>query len=111
LEECITLLDEAPLDAPGGRGVGRAHLKVVLNDFDFIGFVNDNYWTMEQEIVEWLSPSIAKVWERIGAYIEWEASRRNEPDYYEAARTFGQYCIKWRSENQYGPSNKIESAT
>jgi hypothetical protein len=41
LEECITLLDEAPLDAPGGRGVGRAHLKVVLNDFDFIGFVND----------------------------------------------------------------------
>lgn len=90
--------------------IGQFYLKQVLNTFDFIGFVAGNYWNMEDELVEWMSAPIAKVWERIGPYVENEASERNEPDFYKSAREFGEYCVKWRRDH-YPKSVIIGDAT
>lgn len=94
----------------GQRPPGREYLKEVLNTFDFVGFVARHYWNMENELVRWMSPSVAKVWERIELYVEEEAKQRNEPDYYESARSFGKYCVDWRREH-YPKSNVIDNAT
>jgi len=92
------------------RPPGKEYIKEILNTFDFIGFVAKHYWNMENELVMWMSPSIAKVWERIEFYVEEEAKQRGEPDYYESAREFGKYCVEWRSKN-YPKSNIIKNAT
>ena len=92
------------------RAPGLEHLKNVLNTFDFIGFVANHYWSMENELVFWMSPSISKVWERIDLYVEEEALQRNEPDYYESAREIGKFCVEWRAAN-YPPSNIISNGT
>jgi len=89
---------------------GKVNLKQVLICFDFIGFIARHYWSMENELVEWMSPLVAKIWERVGGYVEDEARRRNEDDYYCAARDFGNYCIQWRREH-YPDSIIIEDAT
>jgi hypothetical protein len=78
------------------RPPGQEHLKHILNVFDFIGFVDNHYWTFEEELVEWMNPVVAKVWERVHHYVEAEAERRQEPDYYQAARELGNQCLQWR---------------
>jgi hypothetical protein len=95
---------------PGIRAPGKDYLKQVLNTFDFIGFVAKHYWNMENELVEWMSPVIAKVWERVSGYVEQEAKDRNEPDYYASAREFGDHCLEWRRKN-YPDSTIIDNAT
>jgi hypothetical protein len=95
---------------PGIRAPGKDYLKQVLNTFDFIGFVAKHYWNMENELVEWMSPVIAKVWERVSGYVEQEARERNEPDYYISAREFGNHCLQWRREH-YPESTIIDNAT
>jgi len=92
------------------RPPGKEYIKEILNTFDFIGFVAKHYWNMENELVMWMSPSIAKVWERIEFYVEEEAKQRDEPDYYESAREFGKYCVEWRNKT-YPKSNIIKNAT
>jgi hypothetical protein len=82
------------------RSPGQEYIKHILNDFDFIGFVHTNYWRIEGELAEWINPPVAKVWERIKWYVEKEAQLRNEPDYYAAARKFGDYCLDWRVANR-----------
>jgi hypothetical protein len=42
--------------------------------------------------------------------VEDEAKRRNEPDFYQAAREFGQNCIAWR-EKRYPKSNIVSTGT
>lgn len=94
---------------PGKEGEiapGHRYVKQVLNTFDYLGFTAIHYWDPEGPLMEWVNPSIVKVWERIGPYIEEEARRRDEPDYYESARIFGKMCIKWRKEQNY-PEPKI----
>ena len=92
--------NEIPPDWKGERPPGKEYLKEILNTFDFIGFVGKHYWNMENELVLWMSSPVAKVWERIHLYVEQEAKQRNEPDYYESAREFAEYCTKWRQENR-----------
>jgi hypothetical protein len=104
------LLDQRPRRRPHARPVGRQHLKQILNCFDFIGFVANHYWTIENELVEWMNPVIAKVWERVYHVVEDEAERRGEPDYYQAARDLGDECLRWRAERGW-KSNIIEDAT
>jgi hypothetical protein len=104
------LLNKCPENWEGERPPGKECLKQVLNTFDFVGFVATHYWNMENELVEWMSPSIAKVWERVYLYVEDEANRRNEPDFYQSAREFGQYCLEWRNK-RYPESNIIDDAT
>ena len=90
------LLDRCPEGWTEPRPPGREHLKRILNTFDFIGFVADHYWTIENELVEWMNPVIAKVWERVYYCVEDEAARRKEPDFYIAARKLGDDCLEWR---------------
>lgn len=94
----------------GERPQGLEHLKDILNTLDFVGFVGRHYWSMENELIYWLSPSVSKVWERIGPFVENEALRRNEPDYYEAAREFGNACLQYRRAH-FDASKIIEDAT
>lgn len=91
-----TQINIVPRGWKGQRSPGKEYLKEILNTFDFIGFVARHYWNMENELVIWMSPPIAKVWERIWPYVEEEADRRGEPDYYLSAREFAKYCVDWR---------------
>lgn len=91
-------INEIPPDWKGNRPPGKEYLKEILNTFDFIGFVAEHYWNMENELVVWMSSPVAKVWERIYLYVEEEAEQRKEPDYYASAREFAGYCSKWREE-------------
>jgi hypothetical protein len=91
---------QLPKGSKDKRAPGQEYIKRILIDFDFIGFVDENYWKMEGELAEWMSSPVVKVWERIGVYVEEEAARRNEPDYYISARNFGKYCMEWRNKNQ-----------
>lgn len=109
--KCVSeQIDHVPKGWQGDRAPGKEYLKKVLNTFDFIGFVAEHYWSMENELVEWMSPSIVKVWERIEGYVEDEADRRDEKDYYEPARKFGKRCVEWRQSHGLS-SRKIENAT
>ncbi len=110
LKNVNTQVAKIPPGWKSKRPPGKEYIKEVLNTFDFIGFVAKHYWNMENELVMWMSPSIAKVWERIELYVEEEARERNEPDYYESAREFGKYCVQWR-QKQYPKSKIIKNAT
>jgi len=111
LELINAQLNKKPRGRTGERPPGREYLKDVLNTLDFIGFVAKHYWNMENELVLWMSPPIAKVWERIEIYVEEEARLRNEPDYYVSAREFGKYCVEWRRNNNYPKAEIIKDAT
>ncbi|MBL7164667.1 MAG: hypothetical protein ISS57_18930 [Anaerolineales bacterium] len=104
------VLNETTDELDNERPIGKEYLKQVLNWFDFIGFVALHYWSMENELVEWMSPLVAKIWERVGEYVEDEARRRNEDDFFRAARDFGNYCLQWRREH-YPDSRIIQDAT
>jgi hypothetical protein len=104
------LLDERPEGQPDARPAGRTYLKQILNCFDFIGFVATHYWTIENELVIWMNPVVAKVWERVYHVVEDEAERRGEPDFYRAARDLGEQCVRWRRERGWR-SAIIEDAT
>ncbi len=110
LQQVNAALDHLPEAWPGDRPPGREYLKQTLNTFDFIGFTADNYWSLDTELVEWMSPAVAKIWERIGPYVEEESAVRNEPDYYESARRFSQACVEWRRQH-YPRSRFLKNAT
>ncbi len=110
LQRTTAALNKCPEGWKGERRPGKDCLKEVLNTLDFLGFVAKHYWNMEDELVTWMSPSVAKVWERIYLYVNDEAKRRNEPDFYESAREFGQHCVEWRNKN-YPKSNVIKDGT
>jgi hypothetical protein len=77
---------------------GQQHVKLVLNSFDHLGFLIKQDWITGDAVIEWVSPFVVKVWEKIGPYVEYEAARRNEPDYYEAAKYLAEKCREWRTE-------------
>ena len=109
--ECINVeISKVPPGWQGERTPGQEYLKNVLNTLDFIGFVAKYYWNMENELVRWMSPPIAKVWERIEVYVEDEATRRKEKDYYESAREFAEHCVEWRKKKDLH-SEIIENGT
>jgi hypothetical protein len=110
LKRTTAALNKRPRGWKGERPPGKDYLKEVLNILDFLGFVAKQYWNMEDELVKWMSPSIAKVWERIYLYVIDEAERRNEPDFYESACEFGQHCVAWR-DMHYPKSMVIRDAT
>ena len=83
---------------------GQKCVKSALNTLDYLGFVALNYWELDGPLLDWLYPMVSKVWERIGPYIEEEASRRREPNYYRWARAIGNRCVEWRiSKNMPEP--------
>jgi hypothetical protein len=91
-EQGLTLLDD----------VGQEHVKRVLNSFDHLGFLIQQDWVTDDAVVRWVNPIVVKVWDRLGPYVEYEAERRNEPDYYEAARELAIRCAEWRIKHVPG---------
>jgi hypothetical protein len=92
--------------------IGQKNIKHVLNVFDSLGFVVLNFSTLHEDerLMDWLNPMVSKVWERIGPYIEEEAERRNEPQYYLWARRLGTTCTDWRVTRSYPTSKFVDDA-
>jgi len=77
---------------------GHQYVKTALNALDYFGFVAENYVSVEGPLLEWMSPPIAKVWERISPYVERERETRKEPDFYISASYIGEKCLDWRTK-------------
>ncbi len=91
VEEGLALLDRDP--------VGHTCVKRVLNSFDHLGFLLQQDWGVSEPVVKWVSPFVVKTWAKLEPYVDHEAQRRGEPDYYEAARYLAQRCREWRAKN------------
>jgi hypothetical protein len=81
---------------------GQRAVKMALNCFDYIGFIADHYWDIDDDSLDWISPPIAKVWKRLGPYVTHTRLLRNAADYYLAAERIGRRCIEWRQTRGYG---------
>lgn len=102
------IIETKPAGWTRSRSPGQIYIKQVLNNFDFIGFVATHFWNAQEADIEWLSPPVAKVWRRLGPYVEHLSTLRNEPDYYRAASNFGQYCIQWRESKDLPEAEFVE---
>lgn len=77
---------------------GQKSIKLTLNCFDYIGFIADNYWEIDDDSLDWISAPIVKVWRRIGPYVKYVETLRKVEDYYTSAQSIGELCIKWRED-------------
>ena len=77
---------------------GQKAVKQTLNCFDYIGFIANHYWEIEDDSLDWISAPIAKVWKRIGPYVGHIRTLRNTTDYYLSAEYIGELCVKWRQD-------------
>jgi hypothetical protein len=77
----------------------REAIKRTLNSLDRAGFMIQSGWIPEQVILPWISPMVVKVWNKLEPYVEHEVQRRQEPDYYRAARRLARCCVEWRKKN------------
>ncbi len=89
---------EKPDDWESELSPGHQSIKMTLNALDYFGFVAENYVSVEGPLLEWMSPPITKVWERIAPYVEQERIARNEPDFYKSASYIGEKCLDWRTK-------------
>jgi hypothetical protein len=78
---------------------GRDAVKQVLNSMDRVAFLTQSNWIPEEKIMPWMNPMIVKSWIKLLPYVDFEAKRRNESDYYEAVRVLAERCIAWRKKN------------
>ncbi|MFN2143737.1 MAG: hypothetical protein ACK2T7_00215 [Anaerolineales bacterium] len=112
LEEWFVRVTEIINARPKGwkqeRSPGQIHIKQVLNNLDFIGFVCEHFWDAKASDIDWLSPPVSKVWLRIGPYVKHISELRGEPDYYLSASQIGEFCIKWREDKQMPESKFVE---
>jgi hypothetical protein len=102
------IIEARPAGWEQDRSPGQIYIKSVLSNFDFIGFVSEHFWSAKDADIEWISPPIAKVWERLGPYVRHLSELRREPDYYSSASRFGEYCIRFREEKGLPPSEYVE---
>ncbi len=90
---------------------GLEHIKLVLNSFDYLGFLVREGWAPSDSVIRWVSPFVVKTWDKIEPYVQREIKRRtNEPDYYDAACYLAERCREWRIEMKYLPDEKKEVA-
>lgn len=87
---------------------GQESLKLTLNCFDYIGFIANHYWDIEEDSLDWISPPIAKVWKRIGPYVKHVRTLRASKDYYVSAEYLGELCIKWRRDRGLPDEEYVE---
>ena len=78
---------------------GREAIKQVLNSLDRVAFLTQSGWIPEALIMPWMNPMIVKSWIKLQPFVDYEATRRHEPDYYEAVRKLALRCLAWRQEN------------
>ena len=77
----------------------RDAIKKVLNSLDRVAFLTQSGWIPDEIIMPWMHPMIAKSWEKLGPYVEYERKHRNEPYYYRYAGELADRCKKWREKN------------
>ena len=75
---------------------GQEAVKLVLNSLDRVAFLTQAGWIPEDLIMPWMHPMIAKSWDKLEPYVEYEKQRRNEPYYYEHASELAVRCRAWR---------------
>jgi hypothetical protein len=75
---------------------GRAAVKRVLNSLDRAAFLTQSGWIPDELIMPWMNPMIVKAWAKLEPYVDYEAKRRQEPDYYLHARQLAERCRTWR---------------
>jgi hypothetical protein len=85
-ETGIALLAEQDRDA----------IKQVLNSLDRAAFLTQAGWIPEDMIMPWMSPMILKSWIKLKPWVDYEAARRHEPDYYRQVRALAERCLAWR---------------
>jgi hypothetical protein len=100
-ESVTQKIHEKPNDWMGDMSPGHQNVKIALNMLDYVGFIAENYMNVVGPLLEWMSSPIAKVWERLGPYLEKQRTERGEPDYYRSAFYIGEKCMNWRKEKRY----------
>jgi len=93
-----------------GLPEGQTSVKLTLNCFDYIGFIANHYWDVDDDSLDWISPPIAKVWKRIGPYVQHTRTLRKASDYYLSAEYIGNRCIQWRQSRGL-PDEQYAKAT
>lgn len=77
----------------------RNAIKHVLNTLDRVAFLTQKGWIPDEIVMPWMHPMIAKSWEKLEPFVEYERERRNEPYYYEHAGKLAERCREWRKKN------------
>lgn len=101
----VNLSEDPRSGIDGLSEAGQRHVKSILNSLDHLGFLLEQDWITgegEDAIIKWVSPFVVKCWARLEPYVEFEAERRHEPDYYDAVRKLAERCIEWRRINLPG---------
>lgn len=78
---------------------GQEAVKRVLNSLDHVAFLTQAGWIPPDLVMPWMHPMIAKSWEKLKPYVEYERKRRNEPYYYERIDDLAAHCHAWRLEH------------
>jgi hypothetical protein len=78
---------------------GQEAVKRVLNSLDHVAFLTQAGWIPPDLVMPWMHPMIAKSWEKLRPYVEYERKRRNEPYYYERIDGLAEHCHAWRVEH------------
>lgn len=110
LKTVFALIHDQKNKGASGFSVGQEHLKRVLNALDYFGFISEHYMSVEEPFLEWMSAPVAKMWVRIGPYVEDEGLKREERDYYRSAKYIGDKCVAYRKKHNL-KSEKHEGAT
>lgn len=71
-------------------------IKRVLNSLDRVAFLTQNNWIPADMVMPWMSPMILKTWDKLQPYVDYESTRRSEPDYYRQVRKLAERCRAWR---------------
>lgn len=80
-----------------GKMEGQDQVKMVLNAFDYLGFLIDQQWASEGPIIEWVSPVVVRCWYKLGPYVQYERDvNQKGTDYYEFAELLAHMCEQAR---------------
>jgi hypothetical protein len=74
----------------------RDAIKHVLNSLDRVAFLTQAGWIPEDMVMPWMSPMILKSWIKLQPWVDYEAERRREPEYYRQVGVLGERCLAWR---------------
>ncbi|MFL7868779.1 MAG: DUF4760 domain-containing protein [Anaerolineales bacterium] len=78
----------------------RESIKKVLNSLDRVAFLTQKGWIPDEIIMPWLHPMIAKSWDKLEPYVNYQRNLRGESYYYEHASELAQRCFAWRQKNR-----------
>lgn len=81
---------------------GRAAVKQVLNSLDHVAFLTQAGWIPDEIIMPWMHPMVAKSWQKLEPYVQYERQRRNEPYYYQYVERLAARCAAWQARNSTG---------